>query len=167
MRVGSRCCKDIDEAVAKVAAPLLNLLVHRPWSRAAENRWTYVQSLMKKLALGAVCKRVLPASLRSLQTFWGLSEGLIPTLERIVAADKNEFHAKSKLRLLRVCRVLCLPSSSWQVAVIMTTLAVIDTILYAVLGNGQPGSRARLSSFLSESDSLLSKCQDALLSMCA
>ena len=161
---GRPCCNSRDESVSKVVVPILNLLAHRPWAQSAENRWTYVLTTLKKWALGCLCHKLLPEAVVALKTHWGLSEAVLAMLERIVAADANDYNAKSKLRLLRVVKTLCQPSVPWKIGIVVQTLDIVDRLLYAILGDGV-SSRATLLSFLSESDSLLSKCQQSLLGL--
>ena len=160
--IGSRCCDSPKDSIAKLAVPFLNLVVHRGWAQCSQSRWTHVMSTLKHLCIGFASRGILPSALRSLKATWKVDASMIKQLELLVAAEENNFHAKSQLRLLRVCDAFCQPSVSWQVAVEITTLSAVDSLLFAVLGDGCK-DRATLKDFVAEHGSLLAEAQQSLL----
>ena len=162
--LGSACCSSRSESVDKVAVALVNFLLHRPWDRSSENRWTYVLNTLRKLAVGYACKQVLPHALRMLKATWKVDASMERQLELLLDADQNNFHAKSQLRLLRVCRSFCEPSTPWRIAVEIVSLTQVDRVLYEVLGDGVK-ERASLATLLDEETSVLASSQQSLLSL--
>lgn len=160
-KVGDPCCASFEVALEKVAVPLINVLLQRPWSRSSENRWTYVVVTLRRLALGYLAGRALPDSLRELKTHWDLSDKLVPMLERLVAADRGEYHNTSKLRLLRLCRSLCSPRAPFCLALELTVLARVDSLLYETLGDNRR-SAAKLSKLVDQADSIVAAAEQEL-----
>ena len=60
-------------------------------------------------------------------------------------ADANDFSSRNRLRLLRVCRVLCPPDGAADVAIILQCLLTVDPILYELMGGGSLPGRATLA----------------------
>lgn len=169
-QVGDACCGSFDDSLDKVAIPLMNLLLQRPWSRSSENRWTYVVVTLRRLALGFVAAGALPDSLRELKTHWGLSDAVVPMLERMAAADRGDFHSASKLRLLRVCRSMCSPRAFFTLGLELTVLSQVDALLYEVLGDNRSESighnrreAAKLSALLDQNGSIVAAAEQGLL----
>ena len=164
LRIGSACCKDRSESVEKAVVPLLNLMVNRHWDNSSENRWTYVLSTLRRIALGCSASRLLPESLQLLKVFWGLNDSMISSLERLLQADAGDFHTKSKLRLLRICKCFCATDFCWQIGIIVTTLTIVDSILFAILSDGH-SAKASLTSLLDSRNSPIAKSQQSLLNL--
>ena len=83
---------------------------------------------------GRLAQRILPLCLAGMQTTWNVHEGVAAALERAVRADANDFSSRNRLRLLRVCRVLCPPDGAADVAIILQCLLTVDPILYELMG---------------------------------
>jgi hypothetical protein len=83
-RVGAACCEDMHSSIAKMAVPVINFLVHRAWSQSAESRWTNVLTTLKRMAVGYLCHRLLPESIRELQAAWGVEGTMEAMLERLI-----------------------------------------------------------------------------------
>lgn len=165
-RVGDACCATPEDALEKLAVPVVNLLLQRPWSRSSENRWTYVVVTLRRIALGFITSKVLPDSLRELKTHWGLSEAMVPMLERIVAADQGDFPGASKLRLLRVCRSLCAPEAAFTLGVQLIVLSQVDGLLYECLGDNRKRG-ATLSQMLDLRTSPVARAEQGLCDLLA
>ena len=76
----------------------------------------------------------LPVSLDNVRAFWGVTPTVEAQLAALVdAADPNPDNHR-KLRLARICKVLCHPSTSWQLSVLVTGLRVLDDFMYLVFG---------------------------------
>ena len=160
---GSACCQSREEAVDKVAMPFLNVVVHSSWSTTAASRWTYVVETFRRICLGFSCNALLPTALKEVQVQWNAADGLEATLLRIIAADVGDFHSKSRLRLLRVVRGFAQPDSGWKACILLTTLLVIDKVLFGILGNGTTGSRAKVYDLISFEKSLVAQASEDLL----
>lgn len=160
--VGSPCCSSPEESVEKMAVPMLNFLLHRQWSQAAASRWTYVGTTLRKIAIGFLSHNVLPQCLSDLQALWDVKASVATLLERLVAADQDDFASKSKLRLLRCCQAFVPAAASWQIAVQITVLSAADTLLYKILGDGKT-ARANLATFMDEQSSPIAHLQQHLL----
>lgn len=161
-RLGSPCCSDREQAVCRVAAPILNFFCNRAWDVSAVSRWTYAVNTLRRLLAGCLCNGLVPSALRELKAHWDLSDGMWQTLSRIVSADREDFHSKSKLRLLKVCRGLCTSEAAHWMSILVTSLLAVDAALYDLFGDGvRP--RAGLKEMLDERGSIIARCQERLL----
>ena len=123
------CCSNREECVDKVAAPLIQWFCHQSWEQGPDSRWTKSVNLLRKVLTGCLAQRILPLCLVGMQTTWNVHEGVAAALERAVRADANDFSSRNKLRLLRVCRVLCPPGGAADVAIMLQCLLIVDPIL--------------------------------------
>ena len=148
-RVGAPCCSNRDEMIEQMAVPFLNLVVHRPYTRSAQSRWTAVLSMLRKITLGFACAGVLPAAVKELLLSWRLHEGLIADLQRMVALDGDDWASKNKLRLLRVTQGFSGKAPLFALALELTMLTAVDSMLTEILG--QDGfARADMSKLVDE-----------------
>lgn len=164
---GSACCRDRDEAISKVAVPLINLVINSSWTNAAASRWTYVSSTFRRLCLGFACHGLLQQALRDTQVYWNCAGSMEATLQRAIAADSGDFHSRSRLRLLRVVQGFCQEGCCIRVGIVLATLLVVDKILFRILGNGEKGSRATVADMVSIDKSPIARASQDLLSMLA
>ena len=74
---GGPCCRDGQESVDKVSAPLIQWFCHRAWEQAADSRWTKIVNLLRRVLTGLLAQRILPECLSGTQTSWGIDEGMI------------------------------------------------------------------------------------------
>ena len=160
--VGSACCKSFDESLERVVAPILNWILHRPWNSSSVNRWTYVVTMLKKTIVGFLAQRILPECLRELRALWGVDVGMLSELERLVAADANDYAGRNKLRLLRVCESLGPRGVACKLGMILTSLMTVDGLLYDIIGDGET-PKATIAQLCDESSSPLAKIQDQVV----
>ena len=137
MEVGSRCCENRAESVRKTTLAAVNCIFGTAWESACASRWTHVSKLRCRFIVCALCRRLLPEALKELKTHWGLNDAMIPTLARIVQADALDFSSKSKLKLLRVCEVVCCPSVVVEMCGVHLVERVIDNVLYSIMGHNR------------------------------
>jgi hypothetical protein len=164
MALGQPCCASHDEAVSKIAAPMLNMFVHMAWDTSAISRWTFVLTTLRRFLLGCVCYRILPTALHGVTAHWQLSEDMVADLEKKAAAEDDDFHSKAKLRLLSVAKTLAPPDAAHQIAILVTSIKEVDAVMYAILGHKeQDRPRATLRELLDERTSVLAGCQQGLL----
>ena len=116
---------------------------------------------LKRVAVGMLSKSILPNALRNLKVLGAVQASMETELARLVAADAGDYAARSKLRLLRVCKVLCRDDASWKISVCILVLDIADRVLYAILGNRQQG-RCTLADLVSEEKSPISQAQQSL-----
>lgn len=136
LSVGQPCCETRADSVDKVCVCLLNYFFGQIWEVAAVSRWVHVSKLMKKYFLGCVLRRVFPRALSDLKVFWGINAASLEgALARLMDADANEYSAKSKIRLFKICRVLCREDITTAMALTLATMMVADSVLYAFLGH--------------------------------
>lgn len=109
---------------------------------------------MRRLCVGFACGNLLPEALKHVQIFMGVTQSMTTELAKLVAADAGNFSARTKLRLLRVCRGLCSGEAGWRAAVLVITLSAVDTLLFALLGDGET-ARATLQDLVSLDKSLV------------
>lgn len=158
---GSPCCRDHDEAVDKVAVPLLNW-VAKPWDVQVTSRWTYVLSALRKLLVSCMAKRLFPTALMNMKASMGVDDSMEASLAKLILADKEDYAARSKMRLIRICKCFGEPAVVWKIAVLISVHAEVDVILHAILGYAQ-GKKATLSSLVHDYDSPIALCQSKLL----
>jgi len=161
--VGSRCCSSRAEAVEKTTVAVLNWITGSAWAAPALPRWTNVTISLARYAIGCAAKGLLPTALRELKTHWGLSEAVVPTLERMIQSDQGNYDAKKKLKLLKIVRALCTPEALTTIATMVVSTRPLDRLLYAVLGFER--SRASLLDLCGPRRNLISECQDTVLAL--
>ena len=103
----------------------------------------------------------LSQSLHDLKAYSDLR--VIGVLEATVRADEQHYSSKSKLRLLRICKVFCLPTVGWQLAAHLLAMEQVKIVLYDILGD-RAGHRhpARFEDLLSGPDGKLAQTQVAV-----
>ena len=141
---GDACCRSREESVEQVAAPLIQWFCHKSWEQS-DNRWTKSVNLLRRVLTGCLAQRILPESLRGMQTSWKVHEGIAAQLERLVRANADDFSSRNKLRLLRICRVLCPPDAASDTAITLHCLLAVDPILYDLLNKGGAPDQAHAS----------------------
>ena len=95
-----------------------------------------------------------------------MHEGLAAHLERLVRADADDFQSRNKLRLLRVCRVLCPPDAASDAAITLQCLLTVDPILYDLLtkkGGAPDQPQASLAELCSWDQNPISSAQDRIV----
>ena len=133
--VGARCCTCREESVEKVVTTLANFTLGTAWHLAAESRWIHVTRLLLRFLLSSIGKRSLPRALSDLQVHYKLDMSMEAVLSRLVAASANDWSSRSKLRLLRMVRVLCPQEAPSFVAVHLAGVRHLDQIMFAALGD--------------------------------
>ena len=78
-------------------------------------------------------------------------------------ADANDFSSRNRLRLLRVCRVLCPPDGAADVAIILQCLLTVDPILYEIMGGGSLPARATLADLCNWDENPIARAQDRIV----
>lgn len=141
VRVGAPCCPDKASAIEKMTVCALEFLFGSAWPVACASRWVHVAQLRARFLAAALCSRLLPESLKELRAHWGLSTAVIPTLQRMVAADQLDFSSKGKLKLLRVCQALCDPLVIVDMLATHVVESIIDDIMYGILGRQKEKAR--------------------------
>ena len=56
-------------------------------------------------------------------------------LEDLISADAGDFKSRAKLRLLRICKGLCVPGVGTEMSITVTLEYAVDRVLYKFLGN--------------------------------
>ena len=62
-------------------------------------------------------------------------DSLEASLAQIIANDRNDLESRSKLRLLRICKVLCADDIQEQLAIAVLGGADVDVLMYTLLGS--------------------------------
>ena len=164
---GSACCKSREESLDKMMTVLLNYLVARAWVVGAENRWTDSTNILKRVFFGFAMHELVPKSLGSMQTHWGLSPddaGLEAELDALVRQDTQNWDARRKLRLVRICRTMCRPSTHSEMAILLTGTGVVDGLIYKVFGHDK-SKKATAHDLVGWSDPMLAQAQTKFHSM--
>ena len=127
-------CTDLEDAVEKVTTAVLNVLISHAWVVGTEGRWTHTMRTLARITFGVLLNGALTVSLDNVRTFWGVTPTVEAQLAALVdAADPNPDNHR-KLRLARICKVLCHPTAPLQLCVLVTGLRVIDDFMYLVFG---------------------------------
>ena len=112
LKFGDPCCQSHDleaEGCDTVITPVVNFLPAMAWEVSDVQRWTYILKLWKRFILASLGPGpigILPQILVDMQTNWGVDLTMVAMLERIIAADKQDYTARRKLKLLRSCQHL-------------------------------------------------------------
>ena len=94
---------------------------------------------MRRMLTGCLAQRILPECLRAIQTREEAEESVAAHLERLVRADANDFTSRNKLRLLRVCRLLCPADAASDVAITLVCSLAVDPMVYDIFGGMRGG----------------------------
>jgi len=81
---------------------------------------------------------LVPQSLSSMHTHWGLDPHratLEDELAAIVRHSGQNWDAKRKLRLLRICKAMCKPETFWELAILLTGTSMVDRLIDNVFGH--------------------------------
>ena len=78
----------------------------------------------------------LPEALGQLLATWDVkvNASCEKVLERLIAADQQDYSSINKLKLLRICRHLCGPSDVKEVALQLITHRTVDRLMYSIFG---------------------------------
>lgn len=162
--VGDPCCRNIEESRGKVCEAVLAYLFGNTWNVTDVARWTHVNHLLTRYLAGCVFTNVLPGSLSAMQVKWSCGLGLEDSLARLVAANAEDWTAKRKLRLLRVCRFLCPEEAIAKITIMTLFIKQMDIVIYAVLGKNR-SNRASLLDLADTRRSPVCKTIDAITLM--
>ena len=163
--VGTRCCKDRDEAVDRVTAAVLNVLSAKAWPVAAENRWTHASTTLRRISLGFSLNNLFGKALCNMRSFYDAPDTLEAQLAAQLRADAGNHNVRMRLRLLRVARALGDdPDAKLKIATLVTGMEVVDEMLYNVFGNKVSG-KATLLDLLGSRTPVFAKMQSNLLSL--
>ena len=133
--VGSAAIETAEQAGDRIATPVLGFLTGRAWVDAVESRWTNFFASLRRFTIGIAANNVLPIALDELRKSMKVTDDLEDALAKLVAADSSDVASKNKLRLIRFTKVLCDPSLAWQLGIMATTLAPIESLQYAIMGH--------------------------------
>ena len=158
---GNVCCQSFKESLAKVSKIVQTWCTGKLWAVAAESRWTHTMHLRRRWLMAAVANNSLANALIAVQTGWDLNISMVSLLEKQIDADKGNFSAKRKLKLLRVCNLLCGPNIAADIAVDMIGEMWIDLVLFKVLGSGKKYSRMTVLELCTPSLSPVCEAQQA------
>ena len=161
-RPGQPCCQNREEAVERMATPLINILVHGPWDRSAANRWNYALKILRLIIVGFFSGGVLPMALKELKFCWDVADNMTAQLAALVAKNTEDWSSKNKLKLLKICKVFCAAGVEAKIAITVHIIVVVDRMLYSILGDGSR-KRASLFSLVSEEKSIICSCKEELL----
>ena len=79
-------------------------------------------------------RSILSDALDHMRHTWEVDFSLEQNLARVIAIDKEDFASLNKLRLLRMCKVLCKSSAPLDMAVGIVSTTPIDDIMYGLFG---------------------------------
>lgn len=161
--IGAACCRHHGDAVARVVECVHNFMVGQSWPQAADNRWTHTMKLRKRWLLATLANGIGMAALKEVQYHRGAHLSLEAELARRVATDANDFSSRNKLKLMRICKVLCNERVTYETAIYVMGESLIDDILYQMLGNGDNQSRCTIFDLCDPSTSKLIVAQSELV----
>ena len=154
-----------EEACRFIAASIMKFVVGLCWEVACISRWGYVEKLKQRVMLLKITQ-LFDMVLEDLATSMEVDASLQATLEAIVALDSENYHAKNRLRVGRVMKVLLADFASMDMAINVATTQVMSSIYYALFGDeSRDKPRATLRDLVDPSKSLIDKCQHELCKM--
>jgi hypothetical protein len=106
--VGSPFCETTEESAAQVVVPVLNFLTAKSWVTATESRWTNIFSVLRRFVIGLAINGVLSSALTAIRQQLDIDDSIEEALAKAVLHDRENFSAKSRLRLLRITKALTL-----------------------------------------------------------
>ena len=133
---------------------IMNWIQGRAWGIGCESRWTHVNSLLIRFLVSCLPAEALPRGLNNLRISWDIRVGLEATLLAVLATNPDDWASRGKLRLLRVCKNLCVHGVSWILAVMYVGWRPASRILDAIFGAGDRRKRIDLPSLASNDPSL-------------
>ena len=101
LAVGGPCSNGPEQAVTKVATAVSRFLFGSAWRVTDVERWLQCGHLLARFLMGSIGPAILPQCMSNLLVKWDLTGDMAAALERIVAADKEDWHSRRKLRALR------------------------------------------------------------------
>ena len=138
--IGSPCCADPKrDGPNKVAAAMCNYTLAARWEVAAVNRWCYITKVWRRQVLLGMIDDSLREMLRAVQAHSQLDFSLEAQLARVIALEADNYAAKNKLRLIRLCKVLLPTDSIIEMAVGIVATAALETLHHATLGHDKRG----------------------------
>lgn len=126
-----------NDDIKEVQDRMYSYLVGIAWDNSCESRWTHIGKLRARFILTSLGNNCLPDAIRAHLVDIKVKDSMITALEKMIEADRGNFSARSKLRLLRIQSLLCCPGSLQQQAIFLTIERVVDNILYEALGDKQ------------------------------
>ena len=134
-RLGEPCCDNHDDAVEQVGVPLINFPCGAAWVRACATRWTNVTSVLKRMAVASAFGRLLPRALADWRFGWCNGQSLEEALGALVHADRSDYRARARLKLVRVEKALSSELLVVTLGVVLHVMIEVDRMLWAMLGH--------------------------------
>lgn len=155
--LGARINKTKEECVQYLLVPILNVVCGRAWVSAVESRWTNMMQTAKRLMACTLIGNVVFDALADIKLGWALSDSLEAGLAAVVSRDKEDFSARNRLRLLRICRAFGNKESVSQLVLYLICSQPIETLQYELFGHN--GRRASVDDLVHPARSLLTAAQ--------
>jgi hypothetical protein len=126
-------------------------------------RWTNFFYVLRRFCLGVVSGNVLPRALLNIKLQLKPSDTLEENLLKMIKADKNDFSAKNKLRLIRIVSNLAEGDVLPHLAVSVVTLFPVEAAQAALMGFER--KRATLADIVHPCRSPVAIAQQSLLAL--
>ena len=91
-------------------------------------------TLLRALVSSLGPRNILSEALDHMRHTWEVDFSLEQNPARVIAIDKEDFASLNKLRLLRMCKVLCKSSAPLDMVVGIVSTTPIDDIMYGLFG---------------------------------
>lgn len=107
----SACCESDDDCLEK-SASYLNIMCGSGWKVGCQSRWLTVELVLKRMLASSIFGLLLPRAVFYWMIEWQLAGDLgtvAAELGRLVAANRDDYQAKTKLKLVRVAQALRQP----------------------------------------------------------
>ena len=135
--IGSRCCRrPAVEGPEKVAAAACNFVFGSRWEVATESRWSYISKVWKNQALLMLLEGSLSEMLEGVKFHCNVEMSLEADLARLIAQESDNWQAKNKMRIIRICKNLLPAGASLQMVVGIVVSAPLEHVHFSVLGKG-------------------------------
>lgn len=166
LRVGDKCCENEEQSLSKTVGPILQWITGRAWLTMAISRWTHVPVVLRRALVASLGPRnILAEALDHMRNCWEVEFNLERDLARMLSIDKDDFSTMQKLRLLRVCKVLCKDSAALKMAMGMTTTSPADQVMYSVFGFNR--KRSNILDLMRPGASPITKAQERAFELLA
>ena len=135
MRVGSPCCRDDEEAVEKKTVASIQNFVSYDWSELVVSRWVKASTSLKRGLVSSLGpgRGLLPEILDDVQVTFDVGPALEAQLARVVQANRDDFAAGNKLRLVRLCKVFCEKGVREALSLTVCSTEAMDDLMYHLL----------------------------------
>jgi hypothetical protein len=106
---------------------------------------------------------LLARALRQVKLEFSIDDGIEDQLLKAARLDANDFNTRNRLRMLRLCRVLCSDQTLSELSTMAVCGLPIEDLQYELFGRA--GAKPTLQSLIHPRTSLIAKCRGRHLAL--